>query len=664
MRKLILSATLFAVFSFPVQGQEILVEATSFAEPQQAVQKVSSQQISIKESLNLLPGLTLSSLSSSVSPRDRFFLRSFSPERVYVYLDEFPLNGSGIRGNFYVDLSTLSPEDIKSIKVVYGPSVVYGANPGGNLIVESKGFPSKRSIEIETLTGSYGTFKTSFSYRDLFRTTGVDVSAEGMRSSGYLRNDFLNSSHGRITLYQMVGDSTVLKVFAEKYRVKDGLPVLNDPSKPVTNYDGDYPVVKETYFSLACAPYCKLNLIYSSGDNYIERTTDRLGFALLRDTGNGLFNTAIYSNKSYKEERYYGFFKTPAGKKLTSMNFDGKDDITYGFRTTYEEFEALGGRGTVGVEFQNSGYGGIDKNGKPFVSANRNALRRYAVFSEFEKELPLFTVRFGVRLEKWKGNSEEGAPDVDGTEFLPALTLSKKLGETEFFAGVGRVYRPPRAEEILWFSREYSKVRAVDSSYDLKAERGWDYELGLRKQTGRFSLTARIYRYELNNFIVSNFNAAKALLNKDFPHRIIENLDYYRLNGAEIEGVLKLTENLSFDSSYTYQDSEVSSSNFTPDKTPDPSVLIPRHKLSLSVTRVNILRNDSLSIFGIFYSHRKGYGERIPGFGVFNLSYTVSPVENIAFNFQLNNILDKKYFYVENYEMPGRNFQLSMKVVF
>ena len=661
MRKMILMLTFFCL---PASGHEIVVESSSLAGPQQVSQDVPSQQVSVKEEMDLLPGITLASLSGAVSPRDKLFLRGFSPERVYVYLDEFPLNGSGIRGNFYVDLSTLIPDDLEKIEVVYGPSVVYGSNPGGNIIVRTKGFPTKRKLEINSLAGSYGTLKTNVSYRGNFGTTGLVVSAGGVRSEGYLRNDFLDGFHGKFEVYRLLDDTTSLRFFAERYRVKDGLPVLNDPGKSVTNYDGDYPVVKETYFSLACAPYCKLNLIYRSGDNYINRTTDRYGFSLLKDTGKGLLNFLVYANTSFKEERYYGLFKTPEGVKLTGVEFDGRDDVTYGWRVFYEDFDILGGKGTAGFEFQNSGYDQINKNGYLFVPGNRNALRRYAVFGKVKKEFPVFTVEGGLRIEKWKGNGIYSAPNVEGTEVLPSFRLSKEIKSTKIFIGAGRVYRPPRAEEILWYSKEYSAVKDLDSSYGLKAEKGWDYEFGVKQEFSNLRITTRIYRYEIRNFIISNFDAAKDILGESFPHRLVENLGFYRSNGVEITGSWNLREGTSVYMAYTYQDSRVSRSRFTPDKTPDPSVLIPKHKFVAAMTKKRILKSDALTVSATFYSDREGYREKIPGFGVVDVSYSISPTSNVAFNLRINNLFDKKYFYVENYEMPGRNYSISMKLTF
>ena len=446
--------------------------------------------------------------------------------------------------------------------------------------------------------------------------------------------------------------------------MKDGLPVLNDPDNPIAGYDPDYPVVRETYFSLACAPYCKLNLVYRPGDNYIDRTTNRFAFSFLRDTGSGLFNLALYSNTSLKRERYYGIFKTPAGKKLTSMSFDGRDDKTYGLRALFEEFKFFRSTGTLGLEFQNSGYGEIEKNNHLFVPANKTALRRYALFGELKREIPLFMLNVGLRVESWEGNAL-GAPNISGTEFMPTVTLTKDFGNLQLFAGVGRVYRPPRAEEILWFGREYSALKSSGyTGYKLKAERGWDYEIGLRKKVEEFGFSIRFFRYEIRNFIVSNFEAAERLLGENFPHRIIENLRYFRLNGAELGALLKLPYDFSFYSSYAYQDSKISSSQFTPDKTPDPTVLVPKHKLSLVLIKKNLFKEDSLALTGNFYSRRKGYYEEVPGFGVFNVSYRLVPLENISFKFALNNLFNKKYFYVENYEMPGRNFQISMRVNF
>ncbi len=648
-----------------VETQEIEVEARPSIGIQAASERLTGREDTIKESLNMLSGISLGSVSSTPSPRDKFFLRTFSPERFYVYLDEFPLNGSGIRGNFYADLSTLPSQLLRKIEVLYGPSVVYGSNPGGNVVFRTSGFPVERSVGFSSFFGSYDTFGSTFWYENYSGSLGVSLYTGGEKSDGYLRNDFLSREYGSATLYWLIDDTTSLKFLFQRFHVKDGLPVLNTPDIPQSNYDSDYPIVTATYFSLACAPYCKLNLVDKQGENYIDRATTRVGMVLSRDTGNGLFNVSVYTNRSFKEESYYGFFKTPSGVKLTSMEFEGSDDITYGFRITFEEFKVKGLNGTLGTEFQNSGYGDIDKNGLLFVPSNKRALRRGALFGEFTGRLFSLDFRAGLRVEGWSGNSLEGAPDIDGVEFLPALTVSRKINGVQVYAGVGRVYRPPRAEEILWFSKEYGPLSSLGYDYKLDAERGWDYELGVEKGFKSSEFSLRFFRYEMRNYIVSNFEAARGVLNQSFPYRVVENLDYYRLNGVELSASFRPFENLQVLGAYTYQSSKSSNSALTPEETPDPSILVPKHKLTLSVRKQKVISGkDSVTLTGIFYSRRDGYSEDVPGFGVLNLTYAVRPSAHLAFSLKVNNLLNKKYFYVEGYEMPGRNFKLAMDVRF
>ncbi|GEM_PF-1445758 len=668
MRKLLLFSSLMLLTTPAMGGEEITIEGKSLTNAQIKLPvKLNSGENSLVESLNLLPGVSVPTLSSSPSPQDRLLLRGFSPERVFVYYGNYPLNGSGIRGNFYVDLSSIPAENVKKIDVIYGNSVIYGSNPGGNIIFEPPGFPTKREIKIQTFSGSYSTFGGNFALREGFGTFGIDLRSGAFTTSGYLRNDFSKRWNTSFTLYKLLNNRTSIQIFAQRIHLKKGMPVLNDPSNPLTHYDSDYPQVKKTYFSLACAPFCKLKLIEKSGSNFMERTTKRFGASLSYDTGNGLMSASLYYNKSFKDEHYYGIFKTPSGKKLTYMNIDGTDDRTYGFRGEWEDFSLSDISGTAGIEFQNSGHGKINKTFKAITPANYNALRRYAGFISLKKEINVstasVTLNGGVRLERWEGDVPFNSPSPSGTETLPALSVEINFKNVKLGVGAGRVYRAPKAEELLWYSKEYRALKKLGKSYDLKAEKGWDYEFSASTSFKRISLTARAFYYDINDFLVSNFRAAQTVLGESFPNRIIENLDYFRVKGAEIAGSFKAAQWCKLFLSYAYQTSNVASSNLTPNKTPDPSILVPKHKL---VTQVTFTKGkSSLSLKGTFYSQRKGYDvDKVPGFGVFDASYSYNPTKHLSFTFKVNNLLNKEYFYVENYQMPKRNFLLSMNVTF
>lgn len=656
MGRLVSSFLIILSFLSSAVAAEVVVEGTSAIEGSGAGVKVEGNKVI--ERLEMLPGVNVVSLSADPTPRDQLRLRGFSPERVGVFLDQFPLNGSGIRGNFYLDLSTVDPMNLSSVEVIYGPSVIYGNNPGGTVVFRSRGIPLSSHLEIKTSTGSYNTKRGNLTYRAGNGIRGISFTVSGGSSDGYLRNDFYERFFGQVDYYYMLDESTMVRLYLDRTRLKDGLPVLNTPK--VDSYDDDYPIVEETYFSLACAPYCKLNLIYKDGDNYIKRITTRKGLELLKELEAGSFEFVVYENESVKEESYYGFFKTPAGKRLMELKFSGKDDRTYGGRFI-GEFESFFGTVRLGGEFQSSGYGAIKKNGLPFISANYNALRRYAAFGEVERRTSVFGLRAGIRAEKWRG-SVAGVPDPDGVEFLPSFTLSFGKRGVTFFLGAGRVYRPPRAEELLWYGKEYGKLSSA--GYSLKAEEGWDYEVGFRWKLKRGVVSLRGFRYDLDNFIVSNFEAAEKILGEGFPHRIIENLDYYKVNGLEVTGNLLLGRSWGFYTAYSFRNSKFSSSKFTPESTPDPSVLVPKHKLTLEISKLRIFGRDKLTITGIFYSKRKGLKGNLSGFGVFDLGYKLAPTERLSFDFGINNLFNRKYYFVENYQMPGRNYQVSMAVKF
>jgi len=643
VRGLIKGALIALILSAPSFGEDVLVEASSSLEPYAQSVKVDSGDI-LRE-LPKLPGVEVVSLSPSPSPREELFLRGFTPERVYAYYGELPLNGSGIRGNFYFDLSTV-PLLIKGVKVIYGPSVLYGSSPGGAVILEPKGFPLKRELNLNFTGGSYNTFEGRAEASFPLGLYGLNLAVDGFSSDGYLRNDYLRKRGVNLQLFRLVGDSSVLRFTFQGWRVKDGLPVLNSPKIPQSNYDDDYPTVETTYFSLGCAPYCRLNLIEREGSNFIDREVQRYGFSIFSQVGDGEVEAHVYFNKASKVEDYYGLFKTPLGVNLSSLKIEGRDDFTYGYRLLYSE-----GGFKVGSEFQNSGYGEIEKNGSPLAPSNLHALKRGALFGEVEKELLGLRVKGGLRVERWLGKGASG-----GVELLPAISLFKG----RFYGGVGRVYRPPKPEELLWYSKEKPLLEARGMDYSLKAERGWDFEAGFRGKG--FSL--RVFHYYIKDFIVSNFLAAQEVLALPFPNRIVENLSWVRSSGVEVYGVKHL-EDYTFTISYTYQNFSHASSRFTPSQTPSPSTLVPKHKLSASLKRSYLFGSSDWGEVNLrAYSKRRGLTGDVPGFAVFDLRYGVKLKKSANLTLTVSNLFDRKYCFVEGYRMPGRSFTLAFNLKF
>jgi len=644
-RTLILLITLF--FAAQSFAEDVVIEAASSLEPGSQSTEVKKEPLT--EVLDSFSGVNFVNLSSAPTPRDVIFLRGFTPERFYAYYGEVPLNGSGIRGNYYFDLSAL-PSLVKKVKVIYGPSAIYGSNPGGNIILEPAGFPLKKSFTFKASAGSYNTYGSSLSFSLPAGLTGLNFSAGGRSSKGYLRNDSFKGGSVELELFRFIGDSSVLKFYTFLSRVRDGLPVLNTPKVKASNYDDNYPEVDVTYFSLACAPYCKLKLIERGDDNYIVRQVERYAVSLMSQPGEGEVDLTLYFNRARKWENYYGFFRTPSGVKLTSMSFKGTDDFTYGVRALYTY-----GSLKVGSEFNSSGYGRIEKNGKDFVDSNLHALKRGALFGEVEKEFLRLKVKGGLRLEKWLGRGADG-----GTELLPALSLFKDFGKSTFYVGVGRVYRPPKAEELLWYSKEKPFLKAKGYDYDLKAEKGWDFEAGFK--TPHFSI--RLFNYYIKDYIISNFIAAQELLSLPFPNRVVENLDWVRNRGVELSysGSYGLYD---YSLSYTYQSFSHASSNFTPSQTPSPQVLVPRNKVVLSLGRRELLSSGDRATLKVkAYSRRKGLTEEVPGFAVFSLSYALKPLKDFELSFKIDNLFNKKYYFVEGYRMPGRTFAVNLTYSF
>lgn len=266
--------------------------------------------------------------------------------------------------------------------------------------------------------------------------------------------------------------------------------------------------------------------------------------------------------------------------------------------------------------------------------------KEYAFFISDQQVLSsIFILNFGARYH---------IDEISGDEISPHLGIVFRAGErTNFRGSISKGFRTPKINELYMFP---------SSNKDLKAERAWNYEIGLDHNFGEF------LKFELSAFLIKGENMIQLTKVLTPPPLFrFENTGKFEFKGMELSINTRVSERLSFDLSYSYLNPE----ELTCGKAMDKLDLILRYKVS----RFTLTANSQY--VGRYYAdnNRKS---RIDDYLVTNLFAGFELVKSLRLFLKMENILDRDYFiYVDIpggragiYRMPGRsmNFGFSWSI--
>jgi vitamin B12 transporter len=228
----------------PATDETIVVTADRIEEQLKdtgsAVTVITKDEISrlhasfVQEVLRSVPGLNLSQ-SGSVGKVTTVFTRGAGSDQTLVLMDGVQLNDSL---NF-VDLSTLSTNNIERIEVVRGPqSTVYGSDAMGgviNIITRNAG---------ELLSGKFEAGSDSTFNGSVRSGVGTDRNNAALEYSAYqtdgetINDDYDNRTLG-LNAHVQVTPLTALGLLYRKYRTKIGIPQNSGTPSPNRRQDTD-----------------------------------------------------------------------------------------------------------------------------------------------------------------------------------------------------------------------------------------------------------------------------------------------------------------------------------------------------------------------------------------------------------------------------------------
>lgn len=418
---------------------------------------------SMVTALNSVPGFRMEERSPGsyrINIRGSSIRSPFGVRNVKIYWGDIPLTDPG--GNTY--FNQLAVNNIDLLTVFRGPaSSMYGAGTGG-LITMTLPRAATSQIEAEYFGGSYGSrnFLTSGNWKQSLATHTASFAhneTDGYRKqSSMRRNNF--SWNSKIKWEK--GELTAALLFSDLYYQTPGALTLEE-----FNLDPSAARPKAGAFPSAEA--------VNAG---IWQKNIMGGVTLKQLFGREWSNTTTV----------YGAYAQV--KNSAVRNFEQRSEPHFGGRSVVEYTKKLLDVNTLkwsaGAEAQ-QGYSSIrvadNKNGHPDTLRTDDdvSIGTYSVFTQAILELEMdWIFSTGVSFNQSRLNFERQNeyPVINqrfkfSNEVAPRFTAMRRTKIVDLWTAVSKGFSPPSVAEILPSTTIINK--------DLKAEHGWNYELGLRK---------------------------------------------------------------------------------------------------------------------------------------------------------------------------------------
>ncbi|WP_454975422.1 TonB-dependent receptor plug domain-containing protein [Capnocytophaga bilenii] len=651
-----------------------LQEVTIFGKQNGKVELVPTQKLqastlqnnnktNVVDALNLLPGVSITQFGGR--NEGTIFVRGFDNKRTPVYYDGIPIYAP-YDGNF--DLSRFLTYDLGSVSVEKGlVSVKYGANAMGGAVNIVSRSPQKE-LDINGTSGVG--FADGAGVNSYF--TGLNV---GTRQNKYYamvsgsfnkRENFVLSKNFEPTPYQDAGKRRNSGAFDKKLSAKFGY---------TPNETDEY----------------ALGFINQQANKDISPGVDMIG--------NGSW--ALYP--VYNKTSLYAKTKTKIARE-TFLNFTGYYDKYYNEMRRYDDetYSLMNRNSSFRSIYDDYSAGGILTFSTKAL--NRNAItftinEKYDHHKEHNAEIaanPAIgqTFRAGEPEQSYKDNTlYAGIEDVITlTDWLDAVVgasynqrkniLAQEYG-THYLTGArnvlydfptgndsafdfkgGLVFKPTENQNITLSASKRSRFASQKERYssrfggqvpnpDLKSEYSIAYDL---TYTGK--VLDNKLQYEVSGFINDVTNAIYGLtVGVDGSGRSIKyntNLGKALYQGFEAGVGYAPVEYLSLGANYSFIEMK--------DKTQNSDLKytdIPNYKLvgfaTISVPEIKTKLHVNTETYGKRYLDSQGT-EEAPDFTLVNAKLNVTLYKGLEFNFGVNNLLDRNYYWAAGWPQAGRNF--------
>ena len=552
-------------------------------------------------------------------------LRGFPKRYSTVFIDGVKQSDPGnVSGDF--DFAHILKNQISRVEILKGnQSSVYGSGAiGGTINVTTKrGQPGfQREINYNTASNDTHNLALSMSGADdkndfyigleRFITAGISAMDDNDEDDGY-KNNTLTANYG----YK----------FNNKLKIENNLRIVDSylqydtkAPKDHSREDGD-----EEYRDEISA---SVSLIYKPNKKF----TNRLIYS-----NYGIERT--YNEYNSSQDDYNGYRKalTYSG----NYNFDLDSSIVFGVDTEFDE---------------------IDYN-QNLSNPNRvEGFQKNSVYVDYQK-------RFTNNLYATAGARIDDHSLV-GKEDAQRLTLAYLFDDktTKLKSSYGTGFRFPSLYESYYVWGSSPEIRN-----GLKAETSRGFDMGFEKKFANLGLDI-----DLTYFNTKYYDALEGWEDNDNGNSATMNVDgTSKAQGLELISKWKANKKLNFDLNYTYNSTYDGAEHDNPkllaSYTNSQMVRVPRHMFNLATNYIFPDENLNLTLHTKVSSKARDYGIKIePANGSFDdvhlnsymvndlsLNYNLWNRYSIFFN--VNNILDKKYYTSIRYSQMDRSVNFGIK---
>ncbi len=483
--------------------QEVVIKAYLTQQPlltvPAAVGIINYQQLQIQPgfslvpAVNTIPGVRMEERSPGsyrLSIRGSLLRSPFGVRNVKVYMDEFPLTDAG--GNTYLNLLDLN--SIQNINILRGPDgSLYGANSNGVVLIDPFGNRQQQSTaSVGFEAGSYGTFRENVAVKEALKNNRLNINqswqqADGYRQQSALKRNFVQASDN--WTYSPNGQLKALFFYSDlDYQTPGGLTLAQfqqnpQAARPAT---ATLPGAAEQQATV----YNKTLFGGVSNETFYLPNLKHVFSVYGMHTN---FDNPGISNEEVRVENTIGlrtYFELSSSQKQAD-NFIWNVDLGTEMQQT---------RSDINNYDNNHGDRGKLQAGSNILTKQSFYFTRFA--STILKKIH---AEAAVSLNNYQYDFTDVASGNGKNRFkpvlMPRLALSYQLTQDfAWRATVSRGYSAPATAEV----RPNNNI--INTS--LQAEKGWNYEIGLRKQSAneRLNLDAALFYYRLNNAIVRRLN--------------------------------------------------------------------------------------------------------------------------------------------------------------
>ena len=492
--------------SVPRVLQEVIVRAyeqnrelKNVAAPIGVVTNQELQQFSpvtILPAVNTIPGVRMEERSPGsyrLSIRGSSLRSPFGVRNVKIYLNNIPFTDPG--GNTY--LNQLSFYNFSSLEILKGPgSSLYGAGTGGVMLINSFPQSSENGLSLNYSIGSYqsrnlnatATFGNE-GFRNVVSYTRQ--SSDGYRQQSAMRRDILSwqskvrsSEKGSLTtnvlfgdlFYQTPGALTRAQYLANP---RSARPAGGGFPGAITNKAAIY---QKTFWTGA-------NHEYNFNDHWQNSTSVYGAFSQVR-------NPAI---RNYE--------------RRLEPNFGGRSTFSYSTGIKESKLKLVAGveaqKGFSTISVYNNKLGNTDS----IQTQDEVENHTIALFLQSELVLPkgwIITAGASLNRSVVKFQRLSVVPAFNyktqfDNELAPRISLLKSLtSNLSVYALVSKGFSPPTVAELL------PSTTVINT--DLQAEKGYNYEIGIRGTTfrNRLSYDVNAYHFSLENSITQRRDVSGA----------------------------------------------------------------------------------------------------------------------------------------------------------